>query len=180
MFLMMKGQFAIILQVILGISVLLLGRRLFWLFVGVVGFVAGALLADFFFRGNSAWVVFIFAAVAGLLGALVAVLLQRLSIAVSGFLAGGYVSAVILYHRGLGTDVHFWIPFLVGGIIGALLLSIIFDPALIVLSSLVGSALIAQPLHVSPPHKGLIFFLLAATGMITQTVVLKRSPGRSK
>ena len=147
MFLIMKGQFASILQIILGISVLLLGRRLFWLFVGVVGFIAGALLAELLFRGNSGWVVFMFAAVSGVLGALVAVLLQRLSIAVSGFLAGGYVSVVILHHPGWGTDVHSWIPFLVGGILGALLLSIIFDPALIVLSSLIGAVLIVKPLH---------------------------------
>jgi Domain of unknown function (DUF4203) len=180
MFLIMKGQFAIILQIILGISVLLLGRRLFWLFVGVVGFIAGALLAESFFRGNSGLLVFIFAVVSGVLGALVAVLLQRLSIAVSGFLAGGYVSVVILHHRGLGTDVHSWIPFLVGGVVGALLLSIIFDPALIVLSSLIGAVLIVQPLHVSPPHTGLIFVLVAAAGMVTQTAMLKRSPRRSK
>jgi hypothetical protein len=180
MLLVMKGQFAIILQIILGISVLLLGRRLFWLFVGVVGFIAGALLAELLSRGNSAWVVLIFAAVGGVLGALVAVLLQRLSIAVSGFLAGGYVSVVILHHRGWGTDVHFWIPFLVGGLLGALLLSVIFDPALIFLSSLIGAVLIVQPLHLSPLHTGLIFILLAAAGMVTQTVMLKRSPRHSK
>ena len=165
----MKGQFAVIIQILLGISVLFLGRRLFWLFVGVVGFVAGALLAELLFRGNSAWLVFIVAAACGVLGALLAVVLQRLSIAVSGFLAGGYVSVVLVRHWGWTTHAHPWGPFVAGGIIGALLLSVIFDPALIVLSSLAGALLVAQPLGISPAHRALLFALLAAAGMITQT-----------
>lgn len=170
-FLMMKGQLAVIIQILLGISVLFLGRKLFWLFVGVTGFIAGALLAELLFRGGSGWLVFIVALACGVLGALLAVVLQRLAIAFSGFLAGGYISVVLVRHWGWITHAHPWGPFVIGGIIGAILLSIIFDPALIVLSSLVGALLIVQPLGMSPAHTALLFVLLAAAGMITQTVV---------
>lgn len=179
-FLVMKGQFAIVLQVLLGVSVLLFGRKLFWLFVAAVGFIAGVLLAGLLFRGASGPVILIVAAAFGVLGALLAVLLQRLSIAVSGFIAGGYVSVVMLQHWGRGTSAHLWVPFLIGGILGALLLSMIFDPALIVLSSFIGSVLVVQPLPMSPVHAGLLFILLAAAGMIAQVVMLKRSHRRSK
>lgn len=170
-FLITKGQFAVIIQILLGISVLFLGRKLFWLFVGVVGFITGALLAGLLFQGSSGWLVFIVALACGVLGALLAVVLQRLSIAVSGFLAGGYVSVVLVRHWGWITHAHPWGPFVIGGIIGAILLSIIFDPALIVLSSLVGALLIVQPLGITPVNTALLFALLAAAGMITQAVV---------
>lgn len=176
MFLIMKGQLSIILQVLLGISALLFGRRLFWLFVSVVGFIAGALVAELVFQGDSAWIVLIFAAACGVLGALLAVLLQRFSIAMSGFLAGGYVAVVMLHHLGWNKDVHFWIPFLVGGFLGAALLSIIFDPALIFLSSLTGAILIVQPLHMTPFKTALTFLLLATAGIIIQTTMLRKGP----
>ncbi|MEJ2696515.1 MAG: DUF4203 domain-containing protein [Candidatus Sulfobium sp.] len=180
MFLVMRGQFPVFLQILLGIFVLFLGRKLFWLFVAAVGFVAGALLGDLFFHADSGWIVLIIAAVSGVLGALFAVLFQRLAIAVSGFLAGGYVSVVMLHHWGWGTDIHFWAPFLIGGFLGALLLSIIFDPALIVLSSLVGAAMIVQPFHLSPGETGLIFVLLALSGIVVQTVILKSRASRRR
>lgn len=175
-FLIFKGQLAVVIQILLGLSVLFLGRKLFWLFVGVVGFIAGAMLADLFFRGYSPWLAFIVAAVCGVVGALLAVLLQRVSIALSGFLAGGYVSVVMTHNWGWRTDVHPWVPFVIGGILGALLLSIIFDPVLIVLSSVVGAVLIVQPLGMTPKHTALLFVFLAAAGMIVQTVM----PGRPR
>lgn len=175
MLLLMKGHFAIIIQILLGISVLFFGRKLFWLFVGAVGFIAGASLAEMLLRGNPEWLVLVVAAACGVLGALIGVLLQRVAIAVSGFLAGGYVAVVLLHHWGWRADVHLWIPFLIGGIIGALLLSVIFDPAVIVLSSLIGALLTVSPLNMSPLHTGLLFIVLAATGMIAQTIMLKRS-----
>lgn len=177
-FLIMKGPSALILQLLLGLSVLLFGRKIFWLFVGVVGFVAGAWLAALLFQGHPGWPALLFAAACGIAGALLAVLLQRLSIALSGFLAGGYVAAVVLHHLGWVTGIHFWVPFLAGGILGALLMSVIFDPALVVLSSLLGAALIVLPFHLVPLEKGLIFIVLALAGITAQAAMMKRSSGR--
>lgn len=176
----MRGPYAVGLQILLGVSVLLFGRRLFWLFVAAVGFIAGALLAGLLFRGASDLAILIVAAAFGVLGALSAVLLQRLAIAVSGFIAGGYISVIALQHWGWKSDAHVWLPFIAGGIIGALLLSMIFDPALIVLSSVIGSVMVVRPLALSPVHSGLFFILLAATGMIAQTVMLKGTRRPSK
>lgn len=169
----MKGPFAVVLQILLGVSVLFLGRRLFWLFVAAVGFVAGALLAGLLFRGASDLAILVVAAAFGVLGALSAILLQRLAIAVSGFIAGGYISVIAMQHWGWKSDAHVWVPFIAGGILGALLLSMIFDPALIVLSSVIGSVMVVQPLALSPVHSGLFFIMLAAAGIVVQTVLLK-------
>jgi len=45
-----------IILIILGTVLLALGRRLFWLFVGAVGFVAGLNLATHFFSDQPTWV----------------------------------------------------------------------------------------------------------------------------
>lgn len=175
-----NGQFAVF-EVLIGLAVLLFGRRLFWLFVATVGFIAGALAAHLLFRGDSGGVILMFAVAGGVLGALLALLLQRLSIALSGFLAGGYVTVVMLhYHRGWETGSHFWATFLIGGILGALVLSMIFDPALIFLSSLTGAALIVQPFRLSPLRAGLVFVLLAAAGIAAQTVLFRRARRRPR
>ena len=63
-----------VIGVLAGIALLVLGRKLFWLFVGVVGFVAGAALATQLFEIQPDWLVIVFALGAGLLGALLAAL----------------------------------------------------------------------------------------------------------
>ena len=85
-----------IILVILGVVLLALGRKLFWLFVGGVGFVAGLTLTTQLLGEQPFWVILLVAALAGLVGSVMAVFLQRLMIAVAGFLAAGYVLVSLL------------------------------------------------------------------------------------
>jgi len=77
-----------------GAVLLLLGRKLFWLFVAVAGFylsfeAARALLAD-----QPAWLIWLVAIAAGLLGAVLAMLFQRVGFALAGFYAAAYIALV--------------------------------------------------------------------------------------
>jgi hypothetical protein len=82
-----------LLVLLAGIALLLAGRRLFWLFVGVVGFFAGLRFALQVLgpRADLRWIV---ALAAGLLGIVLAIALQRLAVALAGFFVGGYVGAL--------------------------------------------------------------------------------------
>src|SRR5580692_6917393 len=71
--------------IVVGILLLFLGRKLFWLFVAAIGFVVGAEVAATMFPHQSEWVL-IFGVVLGLIGALVAILVQKVAIGVGGFL----------------------------------------------------------------------------------------------
>ncbi len=167
-----------IFEIILGISMLIFGRRLFWLFVGTAGFIAGMHFAVSFLHGATGWTALAIAVMAGLLGALFAIFLQRLAIAVAGFVLGGYVLPVILREFGLLSGYSHWILFLIGGIAGLLLVAVLFDWALIIISSMSGAALIIDHLHAGMYFRGLLFALLMTVGIIVQAGLMRKDPRR--
>jgi hypothetical protein len=167
-----------VVEVLVGLVVLTLGRRLFWLFVGAVGLVAGITLATQFFRGQPDWVILLIALGAGLLGALLAIFLQQVAIGLAGFIGGGYIAIYLLNVLGLGPGRQSWLPFVIGGIIGIVLVVALFDWALIVLSSLTGASLIVQATHLRPAITGLAFILLFVVGVAVQASLMHG--GRSR
>ncbi len=167
-----------ILTVVAGILLLLLGRHLFWLFVGIIGFIAGMNLATQFLAGQSDWVIIVVGLVAGVIGAILAVLFQRIAVAVAGFLAGSYLAAYLLASLGVDMGQFEGIITIIGGIIGAILVFVLFDWALILLSSLVGSSLIVPILTVDPQLQFVLFLVLALVGILVQAGMLRRWPAR--
>ena len=67
------------------------------------------------------------------------------------------------------------ITFIVGGIVGAILLLSIFNWALIVMSSLVGAYLIGQTIVLPPTGTTVLFVALAAIGIAVQAAAFRRS-----
>ncbi len=126
-------------RILEGISLLTLGRKLFWLFVAAIGFEAGMLFASRVFQRQPEWLVFVIAIVAGIFGALLAIFLQNVVIGAAGFIAGGLVAVGIIDMLNLDVSFLPLIAFIAGGIIGAALVALLFDWALIGLSSLAGA-----------------------------------------
>jgi hypothetical protein len=167
-----------IFTVIAGVLLLLLGRHLFWLFVGIIGFIAGMNLAAQYLAGQSDWVIIVVGLVAGLIGALLAVFFQRIAVAVAGFLAGSYLTAYLLASLGVDMAQFEGIVTIIGGILGAILVFVLFDWALILLSSLVGSSLIVPVLTADPQLQLILFIVLAVIGILVQAGMLRRWPER--
>lgn len=163
-----------LLQVVLGAALLFFGRKLFWLFLGAVGFVAGLSLAAWLFPDQSPVVSMVTAVVLGLVGALLAVFVQKAAVVVGGFLAGGYCTLMLMEHFGTQVNVE-WLPFLIGGIAGAVLLSIVFGWALILLSSLVGALLVVDVLQTGDDVSLLAVGVLCIVGVLAQTKLMGRS-----
>ena len=136
------SSLSLVVMVLAGLAALLFGRQLFWLFVGIVGFLVGFELATRLITGQPDWIILLIALVAGLLGALLAVFLQYVAVAVAGFLAGGYALFTLLRTLDLMPDMEWarWGLLIVGGIIGAALILLLYDWALIVLSAGTGAA----------------------------------------
>ena len=84
-----------IVHILIGLVLLVLGRRLFWVFVGCVGFVVGAQMAQLYLELQPVWIVWAIALLSGLVGALLAVFFQTLAIGLAG-LAVGSTTAVYL------------------------------------------------------------------------------------
>jgi hypothetical protein len=170
-----------IVNLLLGIALLLLGRRLFWLFVGVAGFLIGMEIAERFVVDTQGMKLLI-AIGAGILGAVIAILLQKVAIAIAGFVIGGYLAvellrASALFPKALAgiQGAPFSVPYIIGGIIGAVLLFILFDWGLIVLSSLSGASLIAHNITFQSHPIPWLFVILVVVGILVQTHTKHRS-----
>ncbi|MBC8418668.1 MAG: DUF4203 domain-containing protein [Desulfobacteraceae bacterium] len=166
-----------IINILVGIAALILGRKLFWLFVGAIGFVYGMNITVLFSSGLPDLLVVVIALIAGLIGALVAVFFQKVAVVLVGFAAGGYLIASLLNIAGwkaVAVPVP-WLPFLIGGLAGALLLYFLFDWTLIFFSSIIGASLISQSIQIDPFVKGLLFVGLFIVGFVTQAGMLKRN-----
>lgn len=164
----------LILNLVIGLAVLLLGRRLFWLFVGAVGFLAGAELATRFFPEQPVVIIILIALVLGIIGALLAVFLQRLAVGIAGFVAGAFVTSGLLNAFAVNMGRLEWVILLIGAIIAAVIVMIFFDWALVILASLTGAAIIIQPLALDRPLLGLVFIGLFILGFAVQAADLMR------
>jgi hypothetical protein len=110
-----------------------------------VGFLAGLVYAPQLFQGQPGWVLLLIAVLAGVVGALLAVALQRIAVALAGFLIGGYLLNALLTATGVDPGGLAWLTFVVGGLAVALLVTGLFDWALILLSALTGATLVCRP-----------------------------------
>jgi hypothetical protein len=111
--------------------------------------------------------------VIGIIFALLAIFLQRVAIAIAGFLAGGYILTALASMLGFDSGALFWITYVIGGILGLILVSLLFDWALITLSSLAGASLVVQGLFPEAAAGGLIFLMLFLIGVVIQGAVLR-------
>lgn len=126
----------------MGTVLLFAGRKLYWLFIAVVGFIAGFLLTNSLVPQSSTWLLILIGLIIGSLCALLAIFLNRLAVALVGFFGGGLLATQLLAYFEVGSGDFTWISFIVGGIIGIILAVFLFDWVLIVFSSLFGAILI--------------------------------------
>jgi hypothetical protein len=159
----------IVISILVGIALLLAGRRLFWLFVGAAGFLYGLGVTPRLYPDQPEFVVMLLAIAAGVIGAVLAIFLQKIAIGLAGALFGGYLLAGLSQNFGGEIGGSELLLFIIGGIAGAVLVIILFDWALIVLSSLAGAALIVHPLAVSHLTEMTIFAAAAVVGILVQT-----------
>ena len=158
----------IILKLLIGILLLIFGRKLFWLLVGGIGFFAGSYLASFLFQSSSEWVSIVFALVIGFIGAMLAQFVQKIGIGLAGFIIGGMVLSGIFSALLAGMDVPSWVLFLIGGGLGVLLTVVLFEWSLIVFSSLAGAWMVTEAMGMSFLASAIIFMVLILGGLTLQ------------
>lgn len=162
-----------ILNLILGAILLVAGRKLFWLLVGGLGFVVGVTIATRFFHGNEL-IMILAGLVLGIIFALLAIFLESIAIGIAGFVGGGYVLMSIADMLGVARgDVMSWIIFVIGGIIGVILVTLLFNWALITISSLAGASMIIAAFGLTAATAGLVYFGLVIAGVLIQGATLR-------
>ena len=174
------GLSIVVINIIIGAFLLLLGRYSFWLFVGCIGFAVGLQYAPLLLDIKSPVILIALSALTGFVGAVLAVVVQKIAIALAGFAGGAYITTNLLKVMGLEWENLFWLLFVVGGIIGAIVLFKVFDWALIVVSSFAGAMLIVQNLDLNPRTNVWLLCVLFVLGMIIQTTLFLRARSAGK
>lgn len=165
-------------RIVVGLLLLFLGRRLYWLFVAVVGFLYGLELAPRLLPEQSETMIVVIALGLALVGALVAVVGTKVVLGLTGFVAAGGIAALLVPALRIDSGLVATGIYLVAGLIGAMLFLLLFNAALIVLSSLAGSWLIvvsaARLLELSPGAAKVLVIALAAVGILFQSRFWRR------
>jgi hypothetical protein len=163
-----------LLRIIAGLVLLIFGRQLFWAFVAVLGFVMGMDLAPQLIPDAGDLTVLSVALIAGILGAALAYFFYHVAIAVAGFLAGGRIGVELVAALMPSSQPTTWFAFIVTGVIGAVLLLLVFDWALIVISSLLGASFLVQQLPTPATMSGVVFIVLVIGGIAVQGQMMRR------
>ena len=163
-----------VINLLLGSALILAGRKLFWLFVGAAGFLTGIQLATRFWQGPDLLTLLVGLVIGGFF-ALLAIFLQALVIGIAGFLIGGYILSVLATMFGVEVaGAWSWITYLIGGLLGLIFVSFLFDWAITTLSSLAGAPLVVQSLFPQGAVVGLLFFIVFIVGVLIQGFTLRR------
>ena len=126
----MLSQPEIWIQIAAGALLLLFGRKLFWLCLGIVGFLlAFTVISRLDLKIDDLWMLLL-CLLLGVVGAILAIMLQKIAVAIAGFAIGAYATLFFLDSYGVDAGGYGWVLALVGGIIACLLAAALFEVAL--------------------------------------------------
>ena len=165
-----------IIVLLIGIVLLLSGRKLYWFFTGAAGFILGLVIVGQFFKDQPLWLQLVISLAGGMLGIALAFLLQKFILSVAGFLAGGYgLVALLSTWDWFSTSPLRWLAFIIGGVIGIILILKLFEWGLIMLSSFGGAGMILQAIHLKGFFGVIAFVVLMLIGVGIQYGTYRRS-----
>lgn len=182
---MANATWSLIISVIVGLALLLCGRFLYWIYVGVIGFALGFAIGAAVTGTSTGWIEVVAGLAVGVVAALLSVAMQKPLAAAAGFaVAGG--AAVLLANAWMthADATLLAVVFVLVGVLGATLAWVLFEPALVLFTSLAGAGIITSAID---RHSSLRAFWLtillagiAAVGIVVQSVLLARRRARRR
>lgn len=151
-----------------GAVLLLFGRRLYWLALAGLGFLLGLELAPKYLQ-VSREIELVVALLAGVAGALFAVLAQKLAVRLAGFGLGAVIAYYLALPYAESLAYEIWWVALLGAVLGLCFAAFLFDAALVVTSVIVGAMLLTRGLYLDRGQEIWVFLVLALVGLVVQT-----------
>ena len=161
-------------HLVVGAILLFFGRRVFWLFVGAVGFLSGFELAEQLFGVEPGWTAVVVGLLVGGAAAMLAMFFQLVAAGIAGFGVGFYAALELA-----GPGAPAWLAALCGAA-GSLLAVVLFGWALVVLSALAGAAALLDPFDLASGARLIGFVVLAGVGIGVQAVGMERGEARRR
>lgn len=160
----------LIVRGVIGVIVLFFGRELNFLFAGGMAALVGFRLAPLLPASLPNWSDYALIIGLAITAALLVVINERAGYFISGFFAGGY--ALMEYFEP-GALTFPFLPFLVGSVIGALVIGIFTEWALIAISSLIGAIYATTLFRLSQTAETLVAGGLFVIGSLIQVILMR-------
>jgi hypothetical protein len=160
--------------IILGLLSLLLGKRLFWLFAGIVGFALGWWLTSLLLSPATNRLLFvIIGLIVGLILGGLSRFLGKWAIRIVAAIAGFVILPMLLGNLGMLGGLSEFLWAVIGAILGLVCAMFLADWTLIFLSSILGAGLILNVTQVFLPLgeavRMIAGFILVAVGAVVQS-----------
>jgi hypothetical protein len=165
-----------IFQLFAGSILLIAGKKLYWFFVGILGAIAGLFISETFFHPQSLGDRVLVAVGIGAAFAILALILQRIMIGVAGFIAGGYLGVALIDTLQLPVTEYRWVVFILGGLVGILIVKMLFDLSLVIISSSAGAILITRAINLEGAKSLIVLLVLILAGIVVQSARSKPKP----
>lgn len=163
-----------VIRAVIGGIFLFLGRELNFFFAAAMAALIGLRLTPLLPQEWPDWGEYVFMLGLAVVAAAIVIARERLGYFISGFLVGSYF-LVEYYEPGVLTLPL--LPFLVGGVIGAIIIGIFTEWALMVVSCLVGAYFITNMFELSPTAETLVGAGLFIIGALTQVILRQMQSG---
>ncbi len=160
---------------IVGVVLLVTGKRLLWLLAAVVGFFVAFSLVQSSLPDLGLELRLGVAGLVGLLAAGLALLVQKVGVGLVGAGVGGFSVFWLLSNAGYQVSGLGWLAVAVGAVVGLLLGRGVFKLGLAVLSSVAGAALILEALGGGTAYQPLVLLGIAAVGVMIQVFSGRKS-----
>ena len=160
----------LIIRGVIGGILLFLGRELNFLFAAAMAALIGYRLTPILPAQWPVWSDAAFMLALAVIAAALVLLNERAGYFLSGFLAGGFL--LIEYYAPNSLTVP-WLPFVIGGVIGALVLGLLTEWALILVSAGIGAAYILNLFRLNPTAEILVGAGLFIVGALTQVIIMQ-------
>ena len=160
----------LIVRGIIGGILLFLGRELNFIFAGAMAGLLAYRLTPLLPPTWPVWSDAAFMIALGLIAAILVLIHERAGYFLSGFLAGGFF--LVEYYAPNVLTVPL-LPFIVGGVIGSLVLGLLTEWALILVSAAIGASYLLNLFVLDPTAEILVGAGLFIVGALTQVIIMQ-------
>jgi hypothetical protein len=160
----------LVLRGVIGAIILFLGRELNFLFAGGMAALVALRLTPKLPATLPNWADYAFMAGISILAAWIVIANEPVGYYISGFFAGGYV---LMEYFEPGVLTFPLLPFFVGSVIGAVVIGVFTEWALIVISSLIGAIYVTTLFRLSDMTQTLVTGGLFVIGALTQVIIMR-------
>ena len=166
---------------VLGIVILIFGKRLFMLVVAAAAFYITAMAAQKYFGEASKTTILSLAAIVGLAAGVFTKMFKSVAIGIAGYTIAGYILSENAAEWGITvSSENERFLFVIGGLIGSLLVSFLLDIGLMFLSCVLGAQLILHYFQLDAETEKWLFVLLVLVGLVIQAGIMRKLLPSSK